>query len=94
MVTELERAQELFAVFESELRGELPAGADIFDAHTHLGDDIDGMAGRLEELIAILDRYGVSRAYVFCLDEPDRHPGLPRGERPHARVRRATRRAG
>jgi predicted TIM-barrel fold metal-dependent hydrolase len=75
-VTELERAQELFAVFESELRSELPAGADIFDAHTHLGNDIDGMAGHLEELIAILDRYGVSRANVFCLDEPDRVPAF------------------
>jgi predicted TIM-barrel fold metal-dependent hydrolase len=75
-VTELERAQELFAFFESELRGELPSGAEIFDAHTHLGDDIDGMAGRLEELIAILDRYGVSRANVFCLDEPDRIPAF------------------
>ena len=73
---ELERARELFAAFESELRGDLPAGADIFDAHTHLGDDIDGMAGRLEELIAILDRYGVSRANVFCLDEPDRVPAF------------------
>jgi len=75
-VIELERARELFAAFESELRGDLPAGADIFDAHTHLGDDIDGMAGRLEELIAILDRYGVSRANVFCLDEPDRVPAF------------------
>ena len=93
-MTELERAQELFAVFEAELRRELPAGADIFDAHTHLGNDIDGMAGRLEELIAILDRYGISRANVFCLDEPDRVPALPRRQRPHARVRRARRRAG
>ena len=52
----LERAQELFAAFEAELRAELPAGADIFDAHTHLGDDIDGMAGRYDELEAIMDQ--------------------------------------
>ena len=78
-MTELERAQELFAVLEAELRRELPADADIFDAHTHLGDDIDGMAGRLEELIAVLDRYGVSRANVFCLDEPDRIPAFRAG---------------
>ena len=78
-MTELERAQELFAAFEAELRAELPAGADIVDAHTHLGDDIDGMAGRLEELIAILDRYGISRANVFCLDEPDRVPAFRAG---------------
>ena len=75
----LERAQELFAGFETELRLELPAGADIFDAHTHLGDDIDGMTGRFDELLAVMDRYGVSRCNVFCLDEPDRHPGFRAG---------------
>jgi uncharacterized protein len=75
----LERAQELFAGFEAKLRAELPEGADIFDAHTHLGDDIDGMTGRFDELMAIMDRYGVSRCNVFCLDEPDRHPGFHGG---------------
>ncbi len=75
----LERAQELFAGFEAELRAELPAGADIFDAHTHLGDDIDGMTGRYDELLAVMDRYGISRCNVFCLDEPDRHPGFRAG---------------
>ena len=23
-----------------------------------------------------MDEYGVSRAFMFCLDEPDRHPGF------------------
>jgi predicted TIM-barrel fold metal-dependent hydrolase len=75
----LERAQELFAAFEAELKGELPAGVDVFDAHTHLGTDIDGMVGRPEELAAIFDRYGISRCFMFCLDEPDRHPGFRAG---------------
>jgi predicted TIM-barrel fold metal-dependent hydrolase len=75
----LERAEELFAGFEAELRADLPAGADIFDAHTHLGDDIDGMAGRFDELEAMMDRYGISRCNIFCLDEPDRHPGFHAG---------------
>jgi uncharacterized protein len=76
-VTEpLERAQELFSQFETELRAELPPGADIFDVHTHLGTDIDGMVGGYEELEAALDSYGVSRCFFFCLDEPDRHPGF------------------
>jgi uncharacterized protein len=76
-VTELlERAQELFDGFEAELWDELSAGAEIFDAHTHLGTDIDGMVGRYDELEEIMDRYGVSRANVFCLDEPDREPGF------------------
>jgi predicted TIM-barrel fold metal-dependent hydrolase len=76
-VTEpLDRAQELFSNFEAELRAELPAGADIFDAHVHLGNDIDGTIGHYEELESIMDRYGASRCFMFCLDEPDRHPGF------------------
>jgi predicted TIM-barrel fold metal-dependent hydrolase len=76
-VTEpLERAQELFDGFEAELREELPAGAEIFDAHTHLGTDIDGMVGRYDELEELMDRYRISRSNVFCLDEPDREPGF------------------
>jgi uncharacterized protein len=75
----LERAQEIFASFAGELHQELPPGADIFDAHTHLGHDIDGMVGIYEELIASLDRYGFSRANVFCLDEPDRVPAFRAG---------------
>jgi predicted TIM-barrel fold metal-dependent hydrolase len=75
----LERAQELLAAFEAELRNELPRDAEVFDAHTHLGKDIDGMVGRYEELESLLDRFGVSRCFVFCLDEPDRHPGFRAG---------------
>jgi len=75
----LERATELFADFEAQLKQELPAGAEIFDAHTHLGNDIDGMSGHLDELFETMDRYGVSRANMFCLDEPDRHPAFRAG---------------
>ena len=75
----LERARELFAGFEAELREELPDGADLFDAHTHLGHDIDGMVGHLDELLAEMDSFGFSRANMFCLDEPDRHPGFRAG---------------
>ena len=75
----LERARELFAAFESQLRSEMPEGVDVFDAHTHLGTDIDGMVGRYEELEAMLDRHGISRCFVFCLDEPDRHPAFRAG---------------
>jgi predicted TIM-barrel fold metal-dependent hydrolase len=72
----LERAQELIASYDDELRAELPRGAEIFDAHTHLGLDIDGMTGQFEELLATMDRYGAARAFMFCLDEPDREPGF------------------
>ena len=75
----LDRATELFARWEDELRAELPDGTGIFDAHVHLGHDIDGMVGRFEELDGLMDRYGVSRCFMFCLDEPDRHPGFAAG---------------
>jgi uncharacterized protein len=71
-----QRAQELLAGYEEELRAELPQGAEIFDAHVHLGTDIDGFQGVYEELVRIFDRVGISRAFMFCLDEPDRHPGF------------------
>jgi len=79
MTEPIERAQKLFAGFEAELRDELPAGTDLFDAHTHLGNDIDGMVGHYDELIATMDAFGVSRSNMFCLDEPDRHPGFRAG---------------
>src|SRR3954451_12951845 len=75
----LERAQELFEAFDDELRMEIPPDADLYDVHTHLGHDIDGMVGQYDELIAILDRYGFSRANVFCLDEHDRVPAFRAG---------------
>ncbi|HVH51072.1 MAG TPA: amidohydrolase family protein [Gaiellaceae bacterium] len=79
MAEPLERAEEIVTQFEAELRSELPAGVDIFDAHVHLGDDIDGFAGRYEELLALMDQYGMSRCNMFCLDEPDRHPAFRAG---------------
>src|SRR6266851_6157402 len=89
----LQRAQELVAVWDEELRREVPGrggstageaagarpkveGAEIFDAHVHLGNDIDGMAGDYDDLLGTMDRYGISRAFMFCMDEPDRHPAF------------------
>ena len=71
-----ERGQELIATYDEELRKELPAGAEIFDAHVHLGNDIDMFKGTYEELERIMGASGISRAFMFCMDEPDRHPGF------------------
>jgi uncharacterized protein len=72
----LQRAQELVAEWDEELRRELPDDAEVFDAHVHLGNDIDGMAGEYDELLRLMDRYRISRAFMFCMDEPDRHPAF------------------
>jgi predicted TIM-barrel fold metal-dependent hydrolase len=72
----LSRAQQLLASYDDELRRLLPQDAEIFDAHLHLGHDIDGTSGQYEELERILDSYGISRAFMFCMDEPDREPAF------------------
>ena len=76
MTDVLARALELSAHYDAEVRHLLPAGADIFDAHLHLGNDIDGMVGDYDELARVMEHYGISRAFMFCMDEPDRHPGF------------------
>jgi predicted TIM-barrel fold metal-dependent hydrolase len=72
----LARAQALVDQYAKELESELPENVEIFDAHVHLGHDIDGMIGTYDELLAVQDRYGISRCFMFCLDEPDHHPAF------------------
>jgi predicted TIM-barrel fold metal-dependent hydrolase len=72
----LERARKLVENYDRELEHALPADAEIFDAHVHLGNDIDGFRGVYEELETVMDRYGISRANMFCMDEQDRHPAF------------------
>jgi predicted TIM-barrel fold metal-dependent hydrolase len=75
-VDALDRANELLERYAEQARRELPSGTDVFDAHTHLGEDIDGMVGDRDELLAIQRAYGITRSFMFCLDEPDRHPAF------------------
>jgi predicted TIM-barrel fold metal-dependent hydrolase len=70
------RAWELVERYDRELARLLPADAEIFDAHLHLGHDIDGMVGDYDVLEQGMAKYGIERAFMFCLDEPDRHPGF------------------
>ena len=72
----LSRAQALVASFETLVRAELPAEVEIFDAHVHLGVDIDGMRGDPEELLRIQRAHQITCSFMFCLDEPDRQPGF------------------
>jgi uncharacterized protein len=72
----LQKAQAVIASYDEELTRELPKGAEIFDAHVHLGNDIDGMVGEYEDLARVMDRYGIARCFMFCMDESDRHPAF------------------
>jgi len=75
-VTSFERARQIVDAYHESFRSEVPAGALLYDAHTHLGNDIDGMVGNYDELTEVLDRFGFSRANVFCMDEHDREPAF------------------
>jgi predicted TIM-barrel fold metal-dependent hydrolase len=75
-VNTLERAQRILDGITERILGELPSETVLFDAHTHLGDDIDGMRARPDEMLAMFDRVGITGSFTFCLDEPDRVPGF------------------
>ena len=34
------------------------------------------MVGDYDQLLELMGSYGISRAFMFCLDEPDRHPSF------------------
>jgi predicted TIM-barrel fold metal-dependent hydrolase len=70
------RAHALVSAYDAELAAAVPGGAEIFDAHVHHGRDIDGMTSSLDDLLGFLRESGASRAFCFCLDEPDRHPSF------------------
>jgi uncharacterized protein len=63
-------------MYDDEVANLRPEGARLFDAHVHVGQDIDGFVSTLEDLLAFLARDGVERAFAFCLDEPDREPAF------------------
>jgi predicted TIM-barrel fold metal-dependent hydrolase len=65
---------DALAPFAKEAQDMLPAGAEVFDAHTHLGLDEDGRSLSLAELLAQLDEAGARRACVFPLHDPERRP--------------------
>ncbi len=53
------------------LREQVP-GLELFDAHTHLGqNDPDGMTQTPEELLGLLDAADARGAFVFPMHEPD-----------------------
>jgi uncharacterized protein len=72
----VERARRLLSGYDEELRRMIPEAAELFDAHVHVGRDIDGFVAPYDELMSFLGRYGVDRAFAFCMDEPDREPAF------------------
>jgi predicted TIM-barrel fold metal-dependent hydrolase len=60
--------------FFDELEELRPPDAEVVEVHAHLGLDEDGRSLTPEELVALLDEAGASRACVFPLHDPERAP--------------------
>ena len=73
-MTARDDATTLLDAAAGRLRTLLPDDVHLADAHAHLGLDEDGMSLALDALLAGMDRYGIRRALVFPLNEPDREP--------------------
>ncbi|HET9213744.1 MAG TPA: amidohydrolase family protein [Gaiellaceae bacterium] len=87
----LGRARRLVGLYEEEVARAIPTGTRLFDAHVHVGRDIDGMSAPYEELETFLRGSGVERAFAFCMDEPDREPAF---RAPNDRTLAAAERSG
>jgi predicted TIM-barrel fold metal-dependent hydrolase len=62
------------APFVAETERLRPPGAEVLDAHTHLGLDEDGRSLTAPQLLSMLDDAGARRACVFPLHDPERRP--------------------
>jgi uncharacterized protein len=78
LTTETERKHSIEALTSGAMaevwawvRGKLPSGVGVFDAHAHIGADVDGRtmtaAGMRERMLAA----GVTRSIVFPLNDPN-----------------------
>src|SRR5215212_2235616 len=55
----------------SWVREKIPAGVEVFDAHAHIGVDVDGRIVTADEMRALMDAADVRRSIVFPLNDPN-----------------------
>jgi len=53
------------------VRGRIPTGTQVFDAHAHIGVDVDGRTMTAAGMKERMDAAGVSRTIVFPLNDPN-----------------------
>jgi uncharacterized protein len=75
-----ERGQDLGALTAGAMAGpwewvqkKIPSGTRVFDAHAHIGVDLDGRSMSAEGMKARLEAANVSRSIVFPLNDPNAH---------------------
>jgi len=82
-VSTTDTVAELLARHDATRVELIPGDGRIWDAHTHLGVDDDGSTLAAADLLDQMRRHGVSRAFVFPLNDPER---VPRYRVPNDRV--------
>jgi uncharacterized protein len=70
----LDRYRELLDRHQSAARELLPVDTQMWDVHTHLGVDEDGMSQTPEQLLEEMRAAGVERSFTFPLNDPERVP--------------------
>jgi predicted TIM-barrel fold metal-dependent hydrolase len=53
------------------VQSKIPAGVEVFDAHTHIGIDIDGRTMTAAGMKARMEAAGAARSIVFPLNDPN-----------------------
>ena len=78
MATETERKTGVEALTSGAMaavwewvQGKIPDGVEVFDAHAHIGADVDGRTMPAEGLRERMVAAGISRSIVFPLNDPN-----------------------
>lgn len=78
MDTEAEHKDSLESLTNGAMSGiwdwvhkKIPEGTEIFDAHAHIGADVDGRAMTADGMRARMEAAGVSKSIVFPLNDPN-----------------------
>lgn len=53
------------------VRRKIPAGVEVFDAHAHIGTDVDGRMMTADGMRTRMEAAGVTRSIVFPLNDPN-----------------------
>ena len=55
------------------VREKIPVGTQVFDVHTHIGEDVDGRIMTAAGMKARMDAAGVHTSIIFPLNDPNAH---------------------
>ncbi len=78
MATEAERKHDLEVLTSGAMAGvwewvrqRIPTGTEIFDAHAHIGVDVDGRTMTADGMRDRMEAAGVTRSIIFPLNDPN-----------------------